>query len=276
MSIAWLNVSYIQSRASSGSYGRSHSLRSDVEDLESDGMNSWSARVHGSRPYQIQVTDEGEELECYCSCPDNRGGWCKHICAVLQELLPSGGASRGSRVSPVRTTPTAVSPIQSRSPVKSAHTPSKSTDQSKLNELVQMNREYASSRDGALLAKMAGIIYKQCKEARDIAQFHPKRANELIVPLVRLYGENDLPREPQIASLDETVANTAAMVISFSRDANQIRDLATALQNWTDRLTQRTWGRVPISPIIADAKECATRKCRTAPKSTHSLNHLLR
>lgn len=244
----------------------------DVEQLKEDGTGGYSAVVQGSRPYSVTVTDEGgNELDCYCSCPDNRGGWCKHTCAVLRHLLPSGGSSAPIRTSPMRTSParTSYTPAVPM-PMTPPKASSSRSDDSKLQELTTLLREYLTGRDGALLAKVACLVYKQCKEAREAAPVNPKRANALITPLVVFFGTQSIPHDPQLVSLDELVARTAAFVISFSRDSQQIASLRSALQQWKSSLA---YGR-EITPLT-DANETAERKGRNAATSLQLYRHLV-
>merc|ERR1711879_619669 len=55
------------------------------------GDNEIRASIDG-KGYQIRISYDSpvndiRDLYCNCSCPDDRGGWCKHICAVLTKFV---------------------------------------------------------------------------------------------------------------------------------------------------------------------------------------------
>ena len=98
MSIPFLTRTLINSLGSKGSASRASSLVGDVT-IVSQGSNALEASVTSSSgygDYEVSVEwedDDEDSLDCNCTCPDQRGGFCKHSCAVLLYLLQGGGGS---------------------------------------------------------------------------------------------------------------------------------------------------------------------------------------
>ena len=83
---------FIRAMATAKSFDRGVEYMEDraVRRLEKRG-NVVMARVEGTtyQPYRVRVLldKNGEVDEAGCNCPYDRGGWCKHIVAVLLVML---------------------------------------------------------------------------------------------------------------------------------------------------------------------------------------------
>lgn len=66
--------------------GRAYYEDGHITDLEEIEENHWSATVDGSFPYKVTVQETDGQLACTCTCPYDRGLYCKHIAAVLVAL----------------------------------------------------------------------------------------------------------------------------------------------------------------------------------------------
>lgn len=89
-SIEGLRERLIKEAAAWMSYERSWSYL-DLVTIRSHTDNTIEASIIG-KGYQISIlydtpVNDRRDLDCDCSCPDDRGGWCKHICAVLSKFI---------------------------------------------------------------------------------------------------------------------------------------------------------------------------------------------
>ena len=75
------------------SRGKSYFNKGNVSDL--DRIDSrWTATVHGSYDYEVELTVTPKGIESFCDCPYDWGMYCKHEVAVMfaiREDLQSGG-----------------------------------------------------------------------------------------------------------------------------------------------------------------------------------------
>jgi len=88
--IPFLSKDAIEARASPGSNAKALAeLRGHVRLLNS-GCNIVTAFVRAAGnvfTYHVAVAWAARALRLECTCPDRRGGFCKHGCAVLYQLL---------------------------------------------------------------------------------------------------------------------------------------------------------------------------------------------
>jgi hypothetical protein len=84
--LPWLQLkpAQIRAKASTRSYsrGQSYAASGSVESLTFQG-GRWSARVHGTQAYTVEISGKPDSIGASCSCPYDRGGLCKHVVAVL-------------------------------------------------------------------------------------------------------------------------------------------------------------------------------------------------
>jgi len=99
-----LREAYIRRYASSRSFERGRDyLRSGAVSLLANDARQIKGEVQGSgsEPYGVDaVYDESGDLLARCDCPYDRGGWCKHIVAVLLAAC-AGGESRALKERPL-------------------------------------------------------------------------------------------------------------------------------------------------------------------------------
>src|SRR4051812_36916687 len=94
MTIPALSEATIRAHSAPESYSRGQSYyeHGAVSNLALRG-NLLQGDVEGSQytPYRVRVTfDQGGVTSATCTCPYDRGGWCKHIIAVLLACLYQG------------------------------------------------------------------------------------------------------------------------------------------------------------------------------------------
>eukprot|EP01087_Luapelamoeba_hula_P023947 TRINITY_DN8943_c1_g1_i1.p1 TRINITY_DN8943_c1_g1~~TRINITY_DN8943_c1_g1_i1.p1 ORF type:complete len:309 (-),score=51.02 TRINITY_DN8943_c1_g1_i1:43-927(-) len=79
------NENTASSNASPGSYQRGLGILSEVitSNISSTGVTG-TVKGSGYAPYSVSIDSNANAT---CSCPDRRGGWCKHVCAVLVSAL---------------------------------------------------------------------------------------------------------------------------------------------------------------------------------------------
>lgn len=262
-SIPWLTSSFISGGASNNSYGRSKSLGKDVTNLRASG-SGFTANVYGSSTYYVEINVYGpEDLNCSCSCPDNRGGFCKHTCAVLTKLLPSNGGGGGGYVSysaPVATSysPKATSYSLNNTP-SSPITPSGNA-RGLQDELSQLAQKYESSLDGSLVAKIACLIYKNTKEAVSNVKYNPNESADIMYQLLKFcYDYSRLFKQTltQLKGSIETVAKGCSRILAFVVDTQRInrfnQTMASSRIHWLTSSENACWQDV-IETITRKAK----------------------
>ena len=75
------------------SRGKSYFNKGNVTDLDRVD-DQWTATVHGSYEYNVQINTTCQGIETFCDCPYDWGMYCKHEVAVMfaiREDLQSGG-----------------------------------------------------------------------------------------------------------------------------------------------------------------------------------------
>eukprot|EP00012_Vannella_robusta_P011318 CAMPEP_0206201166 /NCGR_PEP_ID=MMETSP0166-20121206/11350_1 /ASSEMBLY_ACC=CAM_ASM_000260 /TAXON_ID=95228 /ORGANISM="Vannella robusta, Strain DIVA3 518/3/11/1/6" /LENGTH=236 /DNA_ID=CAMNT_0053619717 /DNA_START=42 /DNA_END=755 /DNA_ORIENTATION=- len=232
-----------------------------VRDIVSISKNEsgYSAVVAGSNNYHINIIlTQGTDVICDCSCPDRRGGYCKHTCVVLSQLV--GGTSSSSFSSNVVTH---VSPVKTTSNVYSSPTSSlvaSNVGASLLNELGQLANNFAQTNDGSLLAKIACTIYKNCKEAISNAKYNPNRSLEKLIPLVSFCSQRShlfSPPSTQLSATIETVARACSHVLIYATDKGKIEELRrlSSARNWFSSSATAYW---------QDISEIASRTLKTS------------
>lgn len=92
MPIPSLNRSIIREHTTGGSFERGEQYRADgsIRSVKQTDEHTIKAQVQGSdvHPYLVTITfDETGIQKVKCSCPYHEGSWCKHIAAVLLEVL---------------------------------------------------------------------------------------------------------------------------------------------------------------------------------------------
>jgi uncharacterized Zn finger protein len=92
MPIPNLSRSVIQQHTTGGSFERGEQYRADgsIRSVKQTDEHTIKAQVQGSdvHPYLVTITfDETGIQKVTCTCPYHEGSWCKHIAAVLLEVL---------------------------------------------------------------------------------------------------------------------------------------------------------------------------------------------
>jgi hypothetical protein len=101
----FLTASLINRLGSKGSGYRGQSMVGDVEVIEEsdESIEASVASSGGYGQYQVSVTwddeDDSSTLDGECECPDSRGGFCKHVCAVLHYMLQAASETPSSSYS---------------------------------------------------------------------------------------------------------------------------------------------------------------------------------
>ena len=232
-----LTAGAINGVASSGSYKRAQSITKTVYDISQHG-NSFEATVSGSDDYDVSATVESGDVTDYsCSCPDNRGGACKHVCALLICLLPGQSTSPKRGTSPIKT----VSPIVQQAQLKSVpvqinntYIPQTNPSNTIKTELTQLISQYQQSGDSAFLAKVACAIYKYAKEAVSNAKYNPVNSLSIVQSLVAvcvdyasLFTDKN---QTTLTTCAETVARACSAVLVHGRGVSNSSGLARDLQ----------------------------------------------
>ena len=261
-SIPWLTEDIIRTSAAKNSYNRGKGIRGDVSlpIVIVDGM-TFRARVVGSSVYSVTIRVRGTDLDCECSCPDSRPGFCKHIVAALLHMLPTGNTVRSS-------SPKSTPIYQTTSPVRSILNPSIPTSTTPTNdEISQLARNYTSSKDGSLRAKIATIIYKNSKEATDMAVYNSDSALTILLNLVRFCVNNTaLMRE--LPGGVETISKACSYTLTYANNTSQINQLKTLCQSdlWCTPVENAHWKNVG---------EIASRRVRPLTSSLQNYRQLI-
>jgi uncharacterized Zn finger protein len=99
MDIVELDEATVRDRCPDGVFERGQSYREEDRIRRVDRFGAViTAEVWGSNPYDVTVELGSESLDATCSCPDNRGGDCKHIVAVLLDVIADPPADQRERV----------------------------------------------------------------------------------------------------------------------------------------------------------------------------------
>lgn len=238
ISLSWLTVSDIKSLASSGSYGRSSSLLGDVLSIEYEGSDTITAQVRGSSTYTVTIYLDGESVDSTeCSCPDRRGGACKHVCAVLTHLIGSGRSSSPKRSASPKVSSGFVTVPAKAIPYTPVATPVVSVGADPRNqvfeELSSLANQYTQAPDVSLLAKIACVIYRNATDAVTMAKKNPDLALGIIEKLI-LFCKNRVhlfnQGHPQLNTSLETVATAASTVLLYNRtNVHQVSSLSNHL-----------------------------------------------
>ena len=82
----------IRAHTAGGSFERGQQYLADgaVQSLDQTGPHTLKARVHGSNihPYVVRIEFDADDVTAVeCTCPYHGGSWCKHIVAVLLNVL---------------------------------------------------------------------------------------------------------------------------------------------------------------------------------------------
>ena len=100
--IPGLTRKIISNVAASFSYERGEELMNHVS-IDSNSDNTIQASIDG-KGYEIEISFESTvqnefDLDCDCSCPDDRDGCCKHLCAVLLTLIDNSPKNKKRKTS---------------------------------------------------------------------------------------------------------------------------------------------------------------------------------
>jgi uncharacterized Zn finger protein len=86
----------IKDHTAGGSFERGEEYLADghVRSVKQTDEHTLKAQVQGSdvHPYLVTITFDAEDVQSVkCTCPYYEGSWCKHIVAVLLNVLREGG-----------------------------------------------------------------------------------------------------------------------------------------------------------------------------------------
>lgn len=269
LSIPWLTQTFISSHASANSFSRSKSLGGSVRNIirTSDGFR---ASVSGTSEYYVSISVlSTNSLQCDCSCPDNRGGYCKHTCAVLTQLLNGNPGTSSPTTYGTQSSPKQKSySYQSNS----SNTTSSASGKALFEELSQLATKYDSSKDGSLLAKIACLIYKNSKEAVAGVKYNPNGSLDVMFQIVCFCIENNLLFRQKLAQLTGAVEMTAkacSKILPFVVDNNKISQFHSRIS----ANKHITWGNVSANYCWKDAQDIVQRK--TKLQTMPDYNYLL-
>ena len=132
------------------------------------------------------------------------------------------------------------------------------------NELTQHANQFYSTKDASLLAKIATVIYKHCKESCASVRFNPAAALRVIIQLSSFFAQHhaSLPQDSSMRIAAESIGRAASVVISLSGNDPQIATLHQSL---------RSWSLPKLSPGWAwwqDAQQLAAEKNSSNARST--------
>jgi hypothetical protein len=122
---SWCNAATVRSNASAGSFGKGQELVASglvlAANEEFGGGVVGTVQGSGDTPYRIKITQDGAN----CSCPDKRGGWCKHSVAVMLTVLNAKGGGVTTAAATASTSKRA--PANKATPARAARAPRKTT-----------------------------------------------------------------------------------------------------------------------------------------------------
>jgi uncharacterized Zn finger protein len=82
-----ITKNWLKRVANPKSYSKGEEYYDEVDDLTKIG-NVYSVVVYGSKEYEVMITDfPTTDPSAFCDCPYDHGGVCKHIVAVVLNII---------------------------------------------------------------------------------------------------------------------------------------------------------------------------------------------
>ena len=76
-----LTTNWLIANATETSFERGEEYQDAVSKLQKQG-NKYTANVHGTEKYKVEVVESADDIYTHCTCPYDYEGICKHIIAV--------------------------------------------------------------------------------------------------------------------------------------------------------------------------------------------------
>lgn len=88
-----ITLKWLKNNTVSSSLSRGYAYRNAVSKLYKFG-NKYTANVHGSEMYEVEIYDDDDDITAECTCPYDYEGYCKHIVAVALEIMDNNFAEK--------------------------------------------------------------------------------------------------------------------------------------------------------------------------------------
>jgi hypothetical protein len=125
------------------------------------------------------------------------------------------------------------------------------------HELSELWLQSQRSNDAAITAKIACLVFKHSKEARDMARFNPEGALLTMTTLALFFA--GVSKESAMVGLGETIARASGQVVVMARPNNDTKALLSALESWSSGVRH-----TGANACWQEAKELAALKMKSS------------